>query len=217
MRTIPTRVGKTSRHWRGVVVRADHPHACGENFTPLSRCRRACGPSPRVWGKPVSYYWCCRCCRTIPTRVGKTCRTMQRLGRWKDHPHACGENFGATNLNASPPGPSPRVWGKRLQLLRVPPSLRTIPTRVGKTLRSQVPSGVKADHPHACGENATELTKTNGKNGPSPRVWGKLRNTDDEAAYLRTIPTRVGKTWRSATPAPRCTDHPHACGENSAL
>ncbi len=66
--------------------------------------------------------------------------------------------------------------------------------------------------------------------GPSPRVWGKRTcatapdhphacgENAQSSANFRTIPTRVGKTYRSgmtrAGTIRQITDHPHACGEN---
>ena len=48
------------------------------------------------------------------------------------------------------------------------------------------------DHPHACGDKALQLSKTNSHQGSSPRVWGQ-----DYTGYLTCkqagiIPTRVG-------------------------
>ena len=111
-------------------------------------------------------------------------------------------------------GPSPRVWGKPLGGLGGYSSLRTIPTRVGKTPRRELDSQHAADHPHACGENCQSLRLRQRRNGPSPRVWGKLADMPIVKASFRTIPTRVGKTTPRQADGPSRSDHPHACGEN---
>src|SRR5947207_3898477 len=73
-----------------------------------------------------------------------------------------------------------------------------------------------ADHPHACGENLGKVVIIDVKDGPSPRVWGKLRLIQQCYLLIRTIPTRVGKTKEHREPAQAIADHPHACGENSS-
>ena len=50
---------------------------------------------------------------------------------------------------------------------------RTIPTRVGKTVRGGVSAQQQADHPHAGGENAKSSKNKVEVIGPSPRGWGK--------------------------------------------
>ena len=132
-RTIPTRVGKTCSSITPISSTADHPHARGEN-----------GEGPLEGDLPH---------RTIPTRVGKTARRVRAAGASPDHPHARGENCRPYRPAASRLGPSPRAWGKpgREQRGRNPP--RTIPTRVGKTVRRLRAEHLRSDHPHARGEN----------------------------------------------------------------
>ena len=93
--------------------------------------------------------------------------------------------------------------------------MRTIPTRVGKTVGSVCYSNSSADHPHAGGENNEANEGASLRAGPSPRGWGKrtLKGTDEAAA--RTIPTRVGKTDEPVTSTLLPPDHPHAGGENA--
>ncbi len=213
-RTIPTRVGKTQIHvCRGAFV-ADHPHACGENLPMSAQPLTEDGPSPRVWGKQLNEANAQLTARTIPTRVGKTYWDDPPRSFDPDHPHACGENLGAVAFRVVNLGPSPRVWGKQVPLAAAEVVTRTIPTRVGKTLWSQIISTRRTDHPHACGENSSTRLDGQESGGPSPRVWGKLTYHDIASCPSRTIPTRVGKTH-----APLCAgggrpDHPHACGEN---
>ena len=111
-------------------------------------------------------------------------------------------------------GPSPRVWGKHLQPLTSQLDVRTIPTRVGKTDKDREGAGRFADHPHACGENEPMGIDCLARNGPSPRVWGKLSSILPSSVSGRTIPTRVGKTGSIIPFGIFGTDHPHACGEN---
>ncbi len=52
-RTIPTGVGKTTRHCPYCGAFTDHPHGRGENVPGSSGSGSTDGPSPRAWGKPL--------------------------------------------------------------------------------------------------------------------------------------------------------------------
>ena len=131
-----------------------------------------------------------------------------------DHPHAGGENLGTITPTAATNGPSPRGWGKLLLTLTAWAADRTIPTRVGKTGSLSRPIPAAPDHPHAGGENWLHPDRISGRNGPSPRGWGKRQRRRHPTICQRTIPTRVGKTRRLVACVPVNSDHPHAGGEN---
>ncbi len=95
-RTIPTRVGKTTRTTHLARRMPDHPHAGGENLIAHRSLPESSGPSPRGWGKlggDASNY---AVQRTIPTRVGKTETASGSRVSSSDHPHAGGENTGSS-------------------------------------------------------------------------------------------------------------------------
>ena len=193
------------------------------------------GPPPRVWGKRTpgtrssTFFW------STPTRVGKTgnCDTIRHPRTV--HPHACGENCFDVLWPVTPAGPPPRVWGKLQPATMFSASLRSTPTRVGKTRKmtdlrefdagppprvwGKRSAGGGAGpattvHPHACGENSLTLTSFVGPIGPPPRVWGKHSGAMGSPLSLRSTPTRVGKTHRAWLPPHTGQVHPHACGEN---
>ena len=91
-RTIPTRVGRTSRMTGARAVIPDHPHAGGENSKCCSRWVSLSGPSPRGWGELLRGQVDGQLARTIPTRVGRTLAFELIFGTLADHPHAGGEN-----------------------------------------------------------------------------------------------------------------------------
>ena len=217
LRTIPTRVGKTPRPTPIRLRQPDHPHACGENKHRIHVGDCFDGPSPRVWGKLNADGYGYAVKRTIPTRVGKTRVCCSRKTATPDHPHACGENKVVKVNSGATGGPSPRVWGKLKRHIIFRYLHRTIPTRVGKTATRAHALAAIADHPHACGENATAKTPTHTHGGPSPRVWGKLFHEFGKLGGVRTIPTRVGKTGSTSDVHECAADHPHACGENTEL
>ena len=94
-------------------------------------------------------------------------------------------------------------------------SIRTIPTRVGRTGITYVDATVNADHPHARGKNSTVEEQFGVVHGPSPRAWGERLLGGEAAGACRTIPTRVGRTHSAIRYSPIPTDHPHARGENA--
>src|ERR1019366_8879795 len=121
-----------------------------------------------------------------------------------DHPHA-------TGIIQTPPvyGPSPRAWGERDRHNTNPPSLRTIPTRVGRTLPGSPLTVLRRDHPHARGENVARFSANRAEEGPSPRAWGERTCMSPSVDKVRTIPTRVGGTARRVSSARMISDHPH--------
>ena len=191
--------------------RTDHPHARGENEYTSVPILISNGPSPRTWGERPGVPHHCAGPRTIPTHVGRT-----PPGDWPrtaspDHPHARGENPYISVSSCYTNGQSPRTWGEPIPL----PTLRTIPTHVGRTCRVGAWGGpsprtwgersrvvavhpdARLDHPHARGENG------------SARVTSAIYS-------IRTIPTHVGRTRATSTARSNgSADHPHARGENA--
>ena len=152
-RTIPTRVGRTLRAADMANRAQDHPHARGENVASI----------------PTSVF----VPRTIPTRVGRTPSSQTRCDSVADHPHARGENSSSRLRIQIKCGPSPRAWGEPVLPEEAPDAVRTIPTRVGRTLTSSTKRFRSADHPHARGENVICHELWAFYNGPSPRAWGE--------------------------------------------
>jgi len=110
-----------------------HPHACGEYYDDMDEIYGLYGPSPRVWGIQTSEPVNISAIRSIPTRVGNTLTDDNGNALDAVHPHACGEYPVVQLIVQSDSGPSPRVWGIRLDLFNGKPGTRSIPTRVGNT------------------------------------------------------------------------------------
>ncbi len=176
---------------------------------------RSVGPSPRAWGEPARNSIGNAAQRTIPTRVGRTFREYDMNAAVADHPHARGENSRRGVIWGQTRGPSPRAWGEPLPRRVFRETGRTIPTRVGRTAMSDSRESKKPDHPHARGENFKKRMSLTEARGPSPRAWGERRAARIRSHSSWTIPTRVGRTRRTAPDRRRLTDHPHARGENN--
>ncbi len=213
-RTIPTRVGRTSRGVKLTERAPDHPHARGENLFPHQLAARYPGPSPRAWGEHRRRAASLLMQRTIPTRVGRTSPRPALRPILTDHPHARGENLFHASPATAIAGPSPRAWGEQEPGPQRCATPRTIPTRVGRTAVMPHVRVVSPDHPHARGENLPICSHKTLFPGPSPRAWGERAAVVFTGNKSRTIPTRVGRTpqrhrWHAQT-----ADHPHARGEN---
>ncbi len=132
-RTIPTRVGRTTRCQSRRMPPPDHPHAGGENAKRQPVGRSVGGPSPRGWGE-LGHESCVNdVLRTIPTRVGRTDDYLVVAHFVPDHPHAGGENDWFIPIRVKAHGPSPRGWGEPKRVRLAVAGCRTIPTRVGRT------------------------------------------------------------------------------------
>ncbi len=173
-RTIPTRVGRTGTPSPNRLEVADHPHASGENDSHTDNRLRDVGPSPREWGEHHGPCMGRQSDRTIPTRVGRTLSGSRPAEMGADHPHASGENKEFSARQCPIGGPSPREWGELGSKRAAGRLLRTIPTRVGRTVHNRFMCVENPDHPHASGENHSTRERMNSSTGPSPREWGEL-------------------------------------------
>jgi len=171
------------------------------------------GPSPRGWGNRWRGLARGQDCRAIPTRVGKSAAMPSGAGWASGHPHAGGEISLGTRPFATAFGPSPRGWGNPTLPNSPGNAKRAIPTRVGKSHKSQAVFQVTPGHPHAGGEIRDAEDVRGNADGPSPRGWGNQRSTSRILDYQRAIPTRVGKSSSCRAYLHRNTGHPHAGGE----
>ena len=151
--------------------------------------------------------------RSIPTCVGNT-RLASVFGAvMAVHPHVCGEYLMYEGTRYRRSGPSPRVWGIHDDDIHFILMDRSIPTCVGNTHTcDKVPPPLSV-HPHVCGEYSLALVGGFRGCGPSPRVWGVLRNNYRKLEKNRSIPTCVGNTVCRHPSPQKPPVHPHVCGE----
>ena len=160
-RIIPTRVGTRTYYKRQRYKPWDHPHACGDKQPADIPLLCLSGSSPRVWGQDRWAVGYTLTPRIIPTRVGtRTCYSSCNTNSW-DHPHACGDKISTLSWHLTYPGSSPRVWGQELFSYRCWSQQRIIPTRVGTRQNGVEGFDSVKDHPHACGDKASDLPSPN--------------------------------------------------------
>ncbi len=114
-------------------------------------------------------------------------------------------------------GPSPRGWGNLDASRHNTYDGRAIPTRVGKSLKSDPFRKCITGHPHAGGEISHSAVAGDVGGGPSPRGWGNRRQKPQPRPPPRAIPTRVGKSTEPSAASTKWAGHPHAGGEILAV
>ena len=95
--------------------------------------------------------------------------------------------------------------------------IRIIPARAGQTPWIIIGARASADHPRACGANASSHLVFAAAAGSSPRVRGKLELRATLAPPQRIIPARAGQTNPRRPVHGQNPDHPRACGANLNL
>ena len=193
--------------------RAGHPHAGGEILFSHSTYFSGFGPSPRGWGNQLGDGLERLLKRAIPTRVGKSARSVSFSAMAAGHPHAGGEILTVECDGWHAYGPSPRGWGNRSCRPCSSQPRRAIPTRVGKSFSALLARSPPPGHPHAGGEISVNQPRRLRRCGPSPRGWGNLASTGHPSPVARAIPTRVGKSVSTSRAANTKSGHPHAGGE----
>ena len=133
-----------------------------------------------------------------------------------DHPRACGANFDLATSADATAGSSPRVRGKPVDDEPHRGHARIIPARAGQTEAYVYVCIIHPDHPRACGANVVEVLTWDGTRGSSPRVRGKHLCANASEWRRRIIPARAGQTRSNLARCRVKTDHPRACGANSA-
>ena len=174
------------------------------------------GSSPRVRGKRRQTRPSAVSIRIIPARAGQTEWLRSRIGKYADHPRACGANYMASLSWKVGVGSSPRVRGKRSGKKVGFEPIRIIPARAGQTSTTPDSRGRTPDHPRACGANGGVGSSDIVQCGSSPRVRGKPDVVTLMPVCQRIIPARAGQTHASNQCGLGDTDHPRACGANAA-
>ena len=72
----------------------------------------------------------------------------------------------------------------------------------------------RRDHPRACGEDDHPTRQLFPREGPPPRMRGRLERQPCTPVRGRTTPAHAGKTTPTRGCGRGCSDHPRACGED---
>jgi len=147
--------------------------------------------------------------------VGNTQRRTARRTPAPVHPHSRGEHIALNMATSFPHGPSPLAWGTQTYHAGFRESTRSIPTRVGNTLRRIFRAFSYPVHPHSRGEHSDSTSRSAAISGPSPLAWGTLVFPSGPGIGGRSIPTRVGNTSPPGWHRPPSPVHPHSRGEHS--
>ena len=216
-RIIPAHAGQTALSSSSLVNATDHPRACGANGGLPMAFSWLTGSSPRMRGKRVEPVCDGAEVRIIPAHAGQTAPNRQDACPCPDHPRACGANRRYGRFSTRPVGSSPRMRGKRPVHHRVHADLRIIPAHAGQTPCSPRAARRWTDHPRACGANVFLAVDMPAEAGSSPRMRGKPGGWVERRHSRRIIPAHAGQTLAYYKPLQLPSDHPRACGANSAL
>ena len=107
--------------------------------------------------------------------------------------------------------------GKRIGMAVDAIGNRIIPAHAGQTRCERCRRYGRADHPRACGANTSTEGNADSTYGSSPRMRGKQRAFIENTLKPRIIPAHAGQTLAYYKPLQLPSDHPRACGANSAL
>ena len=107
--------------------------------------------------------------------------------------------------------------GKRIGMAVDAIGNRIIPAHAGQTRCERCRRYGRADHPRACGANTSTEGNADSTYGSSPRMRGKQRAFIENTLKPRIIPAHAGQTDVARWSGNWRTDHPRACGANSAL
>ena len=171
------------------------------------------GSSPRTWGTGSLFRGAFLASRFIPTHVGNSLACLACLACLPVHPHARGEQFHGSGDGCRSSGSSPRTWGTDLHFDWDDYYTRFIPTHVGNSCPAGLMAVQLAVHPHARGEQVSDIAVDGLTGGSSPRTWGTVRCGSTQVPVHRFIPTHVGNRPCSGLPCPALAVHPHARGE----
>ena len=174
LRITPAHAGKTDLPRSRRSQHPDHPRACGENPRPFARSMSPSGSPPRMQGKRHPMFEFLRELRITPAHAGKTWVPAPKVGAFTDHPRACGENMPKSSVESASRGSPPRMRGKHRLERALDDMARITPAHAGKTALPPRPSGGRADHPRACGENKCLAAQSVSWRGSPPRMRGKL-------------------------------------------
>ena len=152
---------------------------------------------------------------TTPAYAGKTAAAASLYAFSRDHPRVCGEDTNENSLSHTVTGPPPRMRGRPNLGSNNPRPWGTTPAYAGKTHAPSASSSAPRDHPRVCGEDCPASRLPLARQGPPPRMRGRLA-TDLKGTTIRgTTPAYAGKTCCRCARAGRRWDHPRVCGEDA--
>ena len=137
----------------------DHPRACGEKIRKKRQANCTMGSPPHMRGKAVQVILVHVKEGITPEHAGKSCSAVVYSVCKEDHPRMCGEKKSRPGKAGELLGSPPHVRGKVSSSVVSPVSMRITPAHAGKRERAGKPRPGLQDHPRACGEKATLLSK----------------------------------------------------------
>ena len=186
---------------------------CGEQETILSVPSDRVGSSPRVRGTGNNDHRRVSAPGIIPACAGNSCLGVAMWLSMRDHPRVCGEQPTTAETHRSTEGSSPRVRGTGTAAREPGSAVGIIPACAGNSAawNEAILSG--RDHPRVCGEQLSPTSRTELKEGSSPRVRGTDGWGDSLNVVTGIIPACAGNSLPILVINEISWDHPRVCGE----
>ena len=159
---IPAHAGNTLGECPVLLIRRDHPRACGEHPLLSTTTFSELGSSPRMRGTHARRLQFAQYIGIIPAHAGNTYIHGSRFSHRRDHPRACGEHDVGSRSSVMLQGSSPRMRGTRSSDSAQPLRVGIIPAHAGNTASSSETFHPDRDHPRACGEHTSRLAQYRG-------------------------------------------------------
>ena len=208
----PARAGPTCSSRPTWPRPGEHPRACGADRGPDPLTDPFPGAPPRVRGRLVGVEVGHLPDGSTPARAGPTSRRRRWRGRRREHPRACGADLPPHAAMSVRIGAPPRVRGRLQERVPMASVGRSTPARAGPTSHRERNAQQRAEHPRACGADASEVSESAWLAGAPPRVRGRRDPRGGDAVIRRSTPARAGPTRASWAACGRTSEHPRACG-----
>ena len=157
-----------------VILKRDHPRACGEKVKWHDSDTGQEGSPPRMRGKGIFALFTTSIIRITPAHAGKSSPLC-----------LCGYNA---------LGSPPRMRGKARQCYSFATHCRITPAHAGKRRADLIMLNKCRDHPRACGEKPCHLARLPAHRGSPPRMRGKEHRIPGTEVPVGITPAHAGKS-----------------------
>ena len=174
----------------------DHPRVRGEEPVSIERRITLAGSPPRARGRELGYHYGPRGLGITPACAGKSAWRGRIPPETRDHPRACGEEPGASELRHKFGGSPPRVRGRGSAKAYCPVFHGITPACAGKSIPHPCKALECRDHPRVCGEESSIGHRSNHIWGSPPRMRGRANGTNGTNLKIWITPAYAGKSHK---------------------
>ncbi len=211
---LPTRVGMVRSSSSAAAQSPSSPHPRGDGPRTRSLARRYEAFSPPAWGWSGHGKRNALGRAVLPTRVGMVRLRPHCQPARPRSPHPRGDGPRAGMMRHYITEFSPPAWGWSAGRVRLPATLRVLPTRVGMVRQHRWRSRHQPRSPHPRGDGPAKGGQASWLKRFSPPAWGWSARARADPVEQRVLPTRVGmvRSVSAHMATLRCSPHPRGDG-----